>query len=376
MRLGWSGPECATAAPAMAAGASMGAGSLLAGTPADGRGAPRAPPARVRAEQPGWHGPAGRWPVPVRRCRSGAGPSAASSLSRSASGIWGAFRGASRHARHSGGPELRAAPERPVPGPSRSIGASALRTSSGSVTMVAPDLMRALVPSARGSRGWPGMANTSRPCSPAMRAVMRVPDRRAASTISTPSASPEMMRLRRGKSWARGTKPGGFSVTRQPRSPICALQAGVLRWINIVDAARQHGHGSRRQGRIVGCRVDPAGEAGGDHEPGRAEMRGEQARELLACRRAVACADDGDHRPGQVTGIALHVEQRRGCIDGRQRRRIAGLDREQRPGADLAGGLQLRLGNARARRCAAPARRPPLRDSSGSASSACSAPPK
>ena len=43
-----------------------------------------------------------------------------------------------------------------------------------------------------------------------MRAVINVPERRAASTITTPMDRPEMMRFRRGKSWARGTKPGGF----------------------------------------------------------------------------------------------------------------------------------------------------------------------
>ena len=64
------------------------------------------------------------------------------------------------------------------------------------------------------------MANTSRPCSAAVRAVISVPDRRAASTISTPKATPEMMRLRRGKSCARGANPGAFSLIRQPRSPI------------------------------------------------------------------------------------------------------------------------------------------------------------
>ena len=106
------------------------------------------------------------------------------------------------------------------PRASRSIGARASMTSSGSVAIVAPVFSRRLVPSARGSSGWPGTANTSRPCSAAVRAVISVPDRRAASTISTPSAMPEMMRLRRGKSCARGTKPGGFSLTRQPRSPI------------------------------------------------------------------------------------------------------------------------------------------------------------
>ena len=51
----------------------------------------------------------------------------------------------------------------------------------------------------------PGTANTSRPCSAAMRAVISDPERRAASTTTTPSEVPEISRLRRGKSRARGT---------------------------------------------------------------------------------------------------------------------------------------------------------------------------
>ena len=51
---------------------------------------------------------------------------------------------------------------------------------------VAPSRMRSFVPSARGSSGEPGTAKTSRPCSRAKRAVMSEPERRAASTTTTP----------------------------------------------------------------------------------------------------------------------------------------------------------------------------------------------
>ena len=81
------------------------------------------------------------------------------------------------------------------------------------------------------------------------------------------------------------------------------------------------------------------------------------------------------HRPRQVAGVALDVEQRRRRIDGGKRRRIAGLDGEERAGADPVGGLELGLGIASRGRCGSPAR-PPRRDSSGSAASAGSAPPK
>src|SRR4051812_50064902 len=69
----------------------------------------------------------------------------------------------------------------------------------GLVTSVAPCLSRPLVPSARGSSGEPGTANTSRPCSFAIRAVISEPERRAASTMTTPTDRPEINRLRRGE---------------------------------------------------------------------------------------------------------------------------------------------------------------------------------
>ena len=100
------------------------------------------------------------------------------------------------------------------------IGRSTEITSSASVTRLAPCLRRWLLPSARGSRGEPGTAKTSRPCSSASRAVIREPERFAASTTTIPAASPEMSRLRRGKSWARGCHPSGISE----RSP-CARMA-------------------------------------------------------------------------------------------------------------------------------------------------------
>ena len=230
-------------------------------------------------------------------------------------------------------------------------------TSSGSVAIVAPVFNRRLVPSARGSSGWPGTANTSRPCSAAVRAVISVPDRRAASTISTPSAMPEMMRLRRGKSCARGTKPGGVLADQAAALADLALQLGMLRRIDVVEAAGEHGNGAVLERRLVRRRVDAAGQPGGDDEAGAADAGREHAGELLARGRGVARADDGDDRARQVAGVALDVEQRRRRIDGGQRRRIAGLDGEEGLGADPVGGLELGLGLRLAGRCGSPAAR-------------------
>ena len=103
------------------------------------------------------------------------------------------------------------------------MGAEAGRLSSTSSAVsvrMAPWRSRSLPPRARGSSGEPGTANTSRPISWAMRAVIRLPERGAASTTTTPSDRPAMMRLRRGKWRACGAVPGGASVTTAPRSAI------------------------------------------------------------------------------------------------------------------------------------------------------------
>jgi hypothetical protein len=105
------------------------------------------------------------------------------------------------------------------------IGSTAWMTSEASVVSVAPCLIRSLVPAARGSSGEPGTANTSRPCSAAIRAVISDPERMAASTTTTPSAAPEISRLRRGKSRARGTCPSGISEIAAPVSSNAASRS-------------------------------------------------------------------------------------------------------------------------------------------------------
>ena len=49
-----------------------------------------------------------------------------------------------------------------------------------------------------------------------IRAVINDPERCAASITTTPSDAPEIRRLRRGKSWARGTWPSGISEIAPP----------------------------------------------------------------------------------------------------------------------------------------------------------------
>ncbi len=113
--------------------------------------------------------------------------------------------------------------ENPLTGCSREkfCSASASMTSSALVQNVAPSRKSSLAPSARGSSGEPGTAKISRPSSAANFAVMREPDRRAASTTTTARQRPATIRLRRGKSRPRASQPKGLSLIAAPCSRIC-----------------------------------------------------------------------------------------------------------------------------------------------------------
>src|SRR5206468_1832567 len=77
------------------------------------------------------------------------------------------------------------------------------------VTSLAPSCMRRLAPTLVGDVIRPGTAKVSRPRSPANPAVIKAPLRSAASTTTTPSASPASVRLRAGKWPASAGMPGG-----------------------------------------------------------------------------------------------------------------------------------------------------------------------
>ena len=62
----------------------------------------------------------------------------------------------------------------------------------------------------------PGTANTSRPCSKAVWAVMRAPLRRGASMTTVPRHRALMMRFRTGKWAPLCSVPGGYSERMTP----------------------------------------------------------------------------------------------------------------------------------------------------------------
>ena len=135
---------------------------------------------------------------------------------------------------------------RNVPGRRALHGASSAAARRGGATPSAPDRaastssarsvrMRALRGSGRWRRGSADRAASPAPRTPrapaprASRAVIREPERSAASTTTTPSDRPAMIRLRRGKWRACGAVPGGSSATTAPRSAMRAMQRRVLR---------------------------------------------------------------------------------------------------------------------------------------------------
>ena len=146
------------------------------------------------------------------------------------------------------------------------IGASVSTMSRAQVTRQAPCFSRLLVPAERGSSGLPGTAKTSRPCSPARRAVISEPERSAASTTTTPSEMPEISRLRRGKSLSARREAGRPLADEQSPLADGALQLLVLGRINDVDAAGEHGDGAVFERGEMRRRVDAAGKPRGDDE--------------------------------------------------------------------------------------------------------------
>ena len=76
-----------------------------------------------------------------------------------------------------------------------------------------------------------------------------------------PSEMPEIRRLRRGKSLPLGAKPGLRSLSSRPCSPMCALEVGILRRVDDVDAAGEHGDGAAFERGEMGRGVDAARQA-------------------------------------------------------------------------------------------------------------------
>ena len=157
-----------------------------------------------------------------------------------------------------------------------------------------------------------------------MRAVISDPERCAASTTTTPSAAPEISRLRLGKSRGRhvperhfGNRAAGRNDRRQ--------QVLVLGRIDLVVTAGQYRHGAARKAGAVRRLINAARQAGCNDKAGFAEIARQGPREFQPGAGSIARADDGNHRPHQHVKRAAHAEQRRRIVEGGEARRVAGF---------------------------------------------------
>ena len=210
--------------------------------------------------------------------------------------------------------------------------------SAADVAIVAPPLSSLFVPSARGSSGWPGTANTSRPCSAAIRAVISDPDRVAASTITTPidNARNDAVAAREiiaARAEARRLFADDAAFGADP-----GVQIPVLRWIDVIDAARHHRDGAAlaRAPLRAPRRRCPA------RDQRRRPIRRRRA-PTANCRAISRPAADALRDPTIATIACassstppFHINERRRHAGVHEGRRIARLDREQRPRPDRA----------------------------------------
>ena len=249
-------------------------------------------------------------------------------------------------------------------------------TSSAPSVRVAPWRIRSLVPRPAGRAASPAPRTPRGPARAARRAVISEPERSAASTTTTPSDRPEMIRLRRGKvAGLRRRCRAASRLTTQRRARRCASSERAFSGgIDDVDAAGQHGDGAGRRARLVRRGVDAARQARDDDEAGlrRARRRGRAAKRC-AGGRGVARADDGDGAARQQLAPAARPEISGGVGERGERGGIVGFAAARSAARRaLAARGSISLGLARRMRIAASA--PPRRARSGSAASAARAP--
>ena len=200
---------------------------------------------------------------------------------------------------------------------------SSSRTSCAVSTSFAPSRISWWQPFENGEWIEPGIANTSRPCSPARRAVMSEPDDSVASTTSTPRARPLMRRLRRGKFCFSGGVPGANSDSMSPRAGRSRARGR--------DCAPDRRGRARCRHRDACCPAPasaprcaaasmPSGEPADDREARRGQRGANASASAHALRRRVAAADDRERRPAEEFAPAEAVEHRRRVADLEQRR--------------------------------------------------------
>ena len=187
--------------------------------------------------------------------------------------------------------------------------------------------------------------------------MMSEPEPRAASTTTVPSASPETIRLRRGKSRPRGSHSIGISETTAPCSTIRSISGIGLVGVGAGVPAGEHADRAGLEARDMGALVDAAREAR-HHDVARlADAARQPFGEGQARRRGVARADDRHRRLLQRLLAAAKREDRRGGVDLAQDRgivRLAQRDeahpslRASASSRSISSAVATRIGRARA----------------------------
>ena len=176
---------------------------------------------------------------------------------------------------------------------------------------------------------------------------MSEPERRDASTTTTPDEIPAMMRFRMGKFWGRGSAPGGYSETRR-WSTARAVQPRVLPRIVDVEAAPEDRDRAARplERRRVGGRVDAAGEPRDDRHADSREVPGEARRHVAPVAGRLARSDDRDRGQAEALDPSERMEHERRIRDFAEQARVFVVERRQEtdPGALGRGRPARRLG--------------------------------
>jgi len=192
----------------------------------------------------------------------------------------------------------------------------------------------------------PGIANTSRPCSAASRAVMSEPEAGAASTTSVPRDKPAMMRLRCGKLGASGGVPERVFAHDQALRRDAPGQLEVAARIDAVQPRADDGDRGgpctrwrlccgALQGTLVRRRVYAQRQARDDAQARRVQRAGELARVFDALRRGVAAAHHGqaaalgERVALQHFGRPERIQQQRRVLGVEQRARICRVGQAQ-----------------------------------------------
>ena len=118
----------------------------------------------------------------------------------------------------------------------------------------------------------------------------------------------------------------------------------MLRWIDVVRPAGQHGHRAGCQRALVGRAIDAPGEAGDDGEPGGAQVPGQILRQPPPAGGGVPGADQGHAPLLPPERPADQGEHRRRVLDCGEGGRVVRLSQGNEPAAGGCQCIHLLLG--------------------------------